>query len=191
MGGPNRPDTTDGPASVEPVVGDPAAAKTALRSEMRRRRRAVDDPAGRSAAIWSFVEQLPAVTDAQVVMSFTSIVGEPDTAPFEAWCRSHGKQVVTPPDGPQAAIPDATIPDVVVVPGLAFTPAGDRLGQGGGWYDRFLAGIGPSTVTVGVGFAVQLVDSLPVEAHDVRLDHVVTEAGPSSSDVRSVRPDRS
>jgi 5-formyltetrahydrofolate cyclo-ligase len=71
--------------------------------------------------------------------------------------------------------PDPRSIDVVIVPGTAFTAAGDRLGQGGGWYDRFLARVRPDCVTIGVGFAPQLVSELPVEDHDIRLDLVVTD----------------
>jgi 5-formyltetrahydrofolate cyclo-ligase len=66
---------------------------------------------------------------------------------------------------------------VAIVPGLAFTAAGDRLGQGGGWYDRVLADVRDDCTVIGVGFGVQVVDELPVEAHDRRLDLVVTEHG--------------
>jgi 5-formyltetrahydrofolate cyclo-ligase len=65
----------------------------------------------------------------------------------------------------------------VIVPGLAFTAAGERLGQGGGWYDRFLAHVRDDCVTVGVCFTDQVLDRVPTEAHDVRVDHVVTDAG--------------
>ncbi len=102
-------------------------------------------------------------------MVFEAIWGEPQLDELADWCRQHGKQVVVPGDEP-----DPSSVDVVVVPGLAFTTDGHRIGQGGGWYDRFLAGIGPDTVTIGVGFREQLVDELPVEPHDVRLHHVVT-----------------
>jgi 5-formyltetrahydrofolate cyclo-ligase len=71
---------------------------------------------------------------------------------------------------------------VVIVPGLAFTVRGDRLGQGGGWYDRFLIGTRSECTTIGVGFDLQLVERLPVEPHDVPLDAVVTESGIASSD---------
>ena len=61
--------------------------------------------------------------------------------------------------------------------GLAFTAAGDRLGQGGGWYDRFLSACAADCAAIGVCFAEQVVDSLPVEVHDVTMDHVVTDRG--------------
>ena len=56
--------------------------------------------------------------------------------------------------------------DIVIVPGLAFTRDGRRLGQGGGFYDRFLAQLPADCTTIGVGFAEQLLDDLPVEPHD-------------------------
>ncbi|MGE5190679.1 MAG: 5-formyltetrahydrofolate cyclo-ligase [Gemmatimonadota bacterium] len=67
--------------------------------------------------------------------------------------------------------------DVVVVPGLAFDARGRRLGQGYGCYDRFLAALDGSAVTVGLAFSWQLVPEVPVEAWDVPVDAVVTEDG--------------
>ena len=62
---------------------------------------------------------------------------------------------------------------VWVVPGLAFTAKGARLGDGGGWYDRFLSAASPSAVSLGVAYPFQIVDDLPVEAHDKSLTDVV------------------
>ena len=87
---------------------------------------------------------------------------------------TEGKTVALPEDDPP---PDPATVDVVIVPGLAFTVAGDRLGQGGGWYDRFLPRTRPGCTTIGVGFEPQLVESIPTEPHDVRLDVVITDAG--------------
>ncbi|MGB1585566.1 MAG: 5-formyltetrahydrofolate cyclo-ligase [Thermoplasmatota archaeon] len=61
--------------------------------------------------------------------------------------------------------------DVALVPGLGFTSAGQRLGQGGGHYDRLLPTLGG--VSWGVAFSVQVVPELPVEAHDRPVDRVV------------------
>lgn len=63
---------------------------------------------------------------------------------------------------------------VWVVPGLAFSPEGARLGYGGGWYDRFLGCAAPSAVSLGVAYPFQLVDELPLEPHDRPLTAVVT-----------------
>jgi 5-formyltetrahydrofolate cyclo-ligase len=63
--------------------------------------------------------------------------------------------------------------DLIVVPGLAFTADGNRLGRGAGFYDRFLSTIPGYAVKVGVCFAFQLVLEIPVECHDVKVDALV------------------
>lgn len=65
------------------------------------------------------------------------------------------------------------VPDVLIVPLLAFTERCERLGQGGGHYDRWLADH-PGTITIGLGWDCQMVDALPTEAHDIPLHAVVT-----------------
>ncbi len=67
--------------------------------------------------------------------------------------------------------------DIVVVPGLAFDSAGRRLGRGYGYYDRFLAALGGTSLSVGLAFSWQLVPEVPVDAWDVPVDAVVTEEG--------------
>ncbi len=67
--------------------------------------------------------------------------------------------------------------DLVVVPGLAFDTAGRRLGQGHGFYDRFLFVLGGTAVTVGLAFSWQLVPEVPVDPWDVPVGAVVTENG--------------
>ena len=62
---------------------------------------------------------------------------------------------------------------VWIVPGLAFTNGGKRLGYGGGWYDRLLAGENDA-LKIGVAYEFQIVDDLPHEPHDILLDGVVT-----------------
>ena len=74
---------------------------------------------------------------------------------------SEAAQPPTPPDAP------------VLIPGLAFAPGGERLGRGGGYYDRFLSGhAGPR---IALAYEMQLVPELPQEAHDIRMDVIVTE----------------
>ncbi|HPC18676.1 MAG: 5-formyltetrahydrofolate cyclo-ligase [Kiritimatiellae bacterium] len=63
---------------------------------------------------------------------------------------------------------------IVVVPGLAFDSQGGRLGHGRGHFDRLLAASG--ALRVGLCFECRLVEAVPMEAHDVRMDVVVTEA---------------
>lgn len=167
------PTPTDG-------LADAAAVKAQLRTEMRALRRAVDRPEQRSAVICEHLAGLAALADAHAVMVFTPVPGEPDVRAFAARCHDEGRTVVVPEDEPEpAAI------DLVLVPGVAFTADGWRLGQGGGWYDRFLPMLRPEAVTVGVAFAAQVVDALPVEPHDVPVDHLVTDASEADGAARS------
>ncbi len=62
--------------------------------------------------------------------------------------------------------------DLVIVPGLGFTRSGKRLGRGGGYYDRFLSQH-QEVKKIGVCFAEQIMDDLPIEDHDVRMDKVI------------------
>ena len=62
-------------------------------------------------------------------------------------------------------------------PGAAFTANGDRLGRCGGVYDRLLSSPGFRAFKVGVCFDRQVLEEVPVEAHDQRVHRVVTEAG--------------
>ena len=73
---------------------------------------------------------------------------------------------------PPADAPDARV-DVAIVPLLGFTTAGQRLGQGGGHFDRLLAAR-PDLVPIGLAWDCQLVDALPLEPHDRSLQAVVT-----------------
>lgn len=65
------------------------------------------------------------------------------------------------------------VPDVLFMPLVAFTANGDRLGQGGGFYDKWLAAH-PTTIPIGMAWDIQEVAELPVEPHDMRLTAVVT-----------------
>jgi len=168
--------------------------KAGLRQRMRMVRDVVDDRLMRSVQLWAKVAELPQYQQAATVMAFVSFGSEIDTDPLFARVAVEGKRLVLPrveaqgivvadgdtplvaskfgvlePSGP--AIDVAEI-DVVIVPGLAFTLAGDRLGYGRAYYDKFLPTV--DAPSIGVCFAEQLVDEMPVEGHDVRVDMVVS-----------------
>lgn len=67
--------------------------------------------------------------------------------------------------------------DLLVVPILGFDSEFNRLGQGGGHYDRFISIHRDTLTVVGLGFLVQQLDRLPTEPHDQHLDAIATEAG--------------
>lgn len=64
--------------------------------------------------------------------------------------------------------------DIILVPGLAFDEKCRRLGQGGGYYDRFLDYMHGECLAIGVAFDEQIVDAVPCDVHDRRVDYVVT-----------------
>ncbi len=76
---------------------------------------------------------------------------------------------------PPSDSPLDTNPGVTLVPGLAFTDSGHRLGMGGGYYDRFLTQP-PDTVAIGLCYNWQIIDHLPAETHDQPVNKLVTDA---------------
>jgi 5-formyltetrahydrofolate cyclo-ligase len=64
--------------------------------------------------------------------------------------------------------------DAILVPGLGFDVHGNRIGQGGGWYDRALADV-HDALKVGIAFDFQISEALPCQAHDQKMDYVVTQ----------------
>ena len=81
------------------------------------------------------------------------------------------------PREPNGGVVSQSPPAVVLVPGVAFTAEGSRLGRGGGFYDRFLHALPQSTLRIGIGFSAQIQKVLPTERHDEPVSHLLTEAG--------------
>lgn len=63
--------------------------------------------------------------------------------------------------------------ELVIVPGVAYDRRGNRLGRGKGFYDRLLAST--RATKIGVGYEFQMVDEIPAEPHDVKMDMVITQ----------------
>lgn len=68
---------------------------------------------------------------------------------------------------------DADEIELIVVPAVAYDRKGNRLGRGKGFYDRLLSTA--RATKIGVGYEFQLVDEIPIEAHDVPMDYVITQ----------------
>jgi 5-formyltetrahydrofolate cyclo-ligase len=94
-------------------------------------------------------------------------------APYDGWDRLvAGPFGLLQPAGPRLG-PDAPArAELVVVPAMAVNPAGHRLGRGGGYYDRALAGV--DVPMVAVVFDDERVDAVPVEPHDIAVDAVLS-----------------
>lgn len=78
---------------------------------------------------------------------------------------------------PDPAFSKLVTPDVLIVPMLAFDANGNRLGYGAGHYDRTLACMAKKPLLVGVAYEFSQVEAVPAEAHDVKMDIIVTDGG--------------
>jgi 5-formyltetrahydrofolate cyclo-ligase len=77
-------------------------------------------------------------------------------------------------------VPDGTsvlTPDALLIPALGVGPQGDRLGYGGGYFDRTLAALHPKPLAVGIAFELSRIATIVPQPHDVFMDFIVTEAG--------------
>ena len=72
--------------------------------------------------------------------------------------------------------------DVFLVPGVAFTASGKRLGRGGGYYDKLLSKY-PDTLKIGITFNERIMQDLPSESHDISMDYVFTNDKYYKSDI--------
>jgi len=171
---------------------------------MRRRRLALAAASPLAACQAAALAPLDRLAPFAVVSGYRPIGGEMDPGPLlEGFARA-GASIALPVaigrdvplqfrgvDAERDLVPDTLgipspralaprlIPDLVVAPVLAFDPTGARLGQGAGLFDRTVALLrARGTVFVlGLAYAGQEVDVLPFEAHDQRLDAILTEGG--------------
>jgi 5-formyltetrahydrofolate cyclo-ligase len=81
------------------------------------------------------------------------------------------------PTGSETVPPAELGRALICVPGVAFSLEGQRLGRGGGYYDRLLAETGSQAVTAGLAYSFQVLDRLPESPDDRRLQLIVTESG--------------
>jgi len=111
----------------------------------------------------------------QLALPCTPRTGYPLT--FRRW--QFGEALKSGPHNTKEPIPgkEELFPDLVLVPLLAFTALGERLGYGGGFYDRTLERrrAKKQVFACGVAYAAQEATLLPTEAHDARLDGILTE----------------
>ena len=98
---------------------------------------------------------------------------------LDAQCLRRGPMGIMEPV--DAEIVPAKDVSLWIVPGLAFTRDGGRLGYGGGWYDRLLAAASKDSAKLGVAYSFQIVDALPAEPHDVQLTAVVDDSMPDGA----------
>jgi 5-formyltetrahydrofolate cyclo-ligase len=179
--------------------------KREFRQELRRRLAELspEDVQQRSAAACQRLCEQPEYQSAEIVMIFLSTTSEVDTAPLAQHAWSQLKSVIAPRvsweqrrmlpieiksltsdiqagtlgirqplDGMPVPVSDI---DLVVVPGLGFDMAGNRLGRGRGFYDRFLAHRDFRGLACGLAFEIQAIPEVPVDDNDIVMDMLVTD----------------
>jgi 5-formyltetrahydrofolate cyclo-ligase len=173
------------------------------RSALLERRCAASaaDHARWSAAIEAQLRQAFALNAPWVVGFCWPYQAEFDARPFATWLHARGVQTALPVvvgkgqplefrawwpgvamvpgvyDIPVPQDTEALVPDVLLVPPVGIGVAGDRLGYGGGFFDRTLAAIAPPPITIATAFELSRLPTTYPQAHDVLMDLVVTELG--------------
>lgn len=177
----------------------------ALRAHIRQLRKLMPPETLRreSARVCDQLLALPEYAAARVIFAYLAMPGEADLADFIRCARLDGKTVCVPicigrgemlagrlegrlvrnqfgglqPSEKECrVIPPGEI-DLAIIPALAFDLRCNRMGQGGGYYDRYLAACAPELPKVGVGLDFQLVERLAAQPWDVPMDRVVTPRG--------------
>lgn len=180
-----------------------AERKASLRAHLKNLRRNFSQPERQpaNATIFAHIMSLPEYRAAEVIHTFVSWRDEVDTHAIIKASFAAGKRVAVPrvpPDKSQlehyfifdfAALVPGTLGileplsgpqahanthfDVIFVPGLAFDRSGNRLGYGRAYYDQFL--VKSMALKIGLAFALQIVEEVPVAPHDQRVDMIITE----------------
>lgn len=180
-----------------------ADRKASLRARTRAVRDALSPLAREAGAdlVARSLAEMPELVSAKVVLGYSALRSELDLGPAVAALRAHGVAVAytriegegllgvhavadeaelvpgrfgllePPADAPRVAPSEI---DAVIVPAVAYDERGFRLGYGGGYYDRLLPMLRPDCLRIGVIFDEQLLAEIPAEAHDERVDVVVT-----------------
>lgn len=175
--------------------------KKTLRKKFSDIRAGVPDKNSKDTIITRKICSIDAVKNADCVLLYASFRSEFDTSKLFEALRNNGIKTAFPicgKDGemtfrivgsksqlsegaygipePEPSLPKPVLTNktVCIVPGLAFTEQGGRLGYGGGFYDRFAA-LHPQIVTIAAAYEALMTNSLPLLQHDLRVKYIVTE----------------
>jgi len=178
--------------------------KKDIRADVLRRREALrrGEWASLSDIICDTMRSLTVVSGAGLVMGYVPFRNEVDVLPLLRSLLQRGARIVLPKVRKAERRIDACLVDdledlergaygileprselrvdpreidLVIVPGVAYDESRNRLGYGGGYYDRFLAALSARAVSVAPAFELQVVPQLPRDVHDRRVDIIVTE----------------
>ncbi|MEL1134710.1 5-formyltetrahydrofolate cyclo-ligase [Desulfitobacterium sp. THU1] len=159
-----------------------------------------------SQRIRGYVTRTPEFLEASTIMLFLNFRDEFETTELAQQVLDSGKRLVLPRCAPKSVLMLSQIEDLekdiepgmwgirepkkeglirvhpeeidcILVPGAAFDMQGNRLGYGGGYYDRFFERVRDKTPKIALAFHCQIVDSIPVEVYDKKIDALITELG--------------
>ena len=178
--------------------------KDHIRQTIKQKRLALssNEVQRRSRSVFQRLMKSNFYQNAQSIACYVSVQNEVDTHNLIQIALKNGKQIgvpVTDPDGHMAfqaissldilhpvhfgllepprdantEIPPESF-DLILLPGLAFDDRGNRIGSGGGYFDRFLSTIPAHTAALSYDF--QILDQIPTDSHDIRLDYIITES---------------
>ncbi|MFP4473520.1 MAG: 5-formyltetrahydrofolate cyclo-ligase [Candidatus Omnitrophota bacterium] len=170
----------------------------------RLKRQKEEDRLRKSRDIQRNIEKLPEYQGARTILYYASFAGEVDTHGMMRQAMQDGKQVVLPvvdqetrtimPHGIErleedlehgpyniqqpkirsAIALELSALDLVIVPGLAFDRRNNRLGRGGGYYDRFLKILPSHIPSIGIAFDFQILPRIPVDPHDQPVSRIIS-----------------
>lgn len=174
-----------------------AEAKSSLREAILRGRSA-NQPSQSSKAIAAHLLSLCTQLDSKVVGVYLSFGSEPDTREFIDLAISNGITIAAPRitsgnqmefayldgipvkshlgfDEPTGKLISSDYLDLIIAPALAVSKTGTRLGRGAGYYDRYLGNYRAKVAAV--VFATEVLEQVPSQAHDHKVDYIVTQDG--------------
>ena len=173
--------------------------KQNLRQDMKEKRNNLteDEKSCAAANCLSELRELPEFMDADWIYAYIACRNELETKPIILWCLRNGKHIAVPKvHGDKMYFYEITSledckpgafgilepvgeekdriaePGFMLVPGLAFDREKNRLGYGGGFYDKYID-MHEGLKTAALGYDFQLVEKIPVESHDKKMDYIV------------------
>lgn len=179
--------------------------KPAIRKELLRRRDAIPPEVRKikNRLILERLLSLEEFRNAGAIFFFASFRTEFDTAELMEASLAAGKRAVLPKVDrekhelvlyeirdfselspgymgiPEPASPETPVGindvDLVIIPGAGFDPLGNRIGYGGGYYDRLLSGLQRPIPVIAPAYEEQIIDSIPSEPHDRKVQMIVTD----------------
>lgn len=158
----------------------------------------------KDAAIRQGIIRLPEFTDAKTILFYASFRSEADTSEMIKITLGQGKRATLPkvdkknkklllyeikdmselmqgymgisePSVSEKRLTEIDNIDLIIIPGAAFDVSGNRLGYGAGFYDRLLTGMKNKIPVIAPAYEEQIVENIPSEPHDVRVDKIVTD----------------